>query len=116
MSFFNGGTSGTFSSPALALTPNGSVAVPNLGSAGATTLCRNYSNEISSCSSSLRYKTNVQPFVAGLEIIDPLRPISFTWKQGGKKDIGLGAEEIEKVEPLLTFRNDKGEIERRQVH
>ena len=27
------------------------------------------------------------------------------------RDIGLGAEEVEKVEPLLTFRNDKGEIE-----
>jgi len=27
------------------------------------------------------------------------------------KDIGLGAEEVEKVAPLLTFRNAKGEIE-----
>ena len=27
------------------------------------------------------------------------------------RDIGLGAEEVEKVESLLTFRNDKGEIE-----
>ena len=111
LSFFNGGTTGTFSLPAMALTPGGTVAITNLGSAGANALCRNASNEISSCSSSLRYKTSVQPFAAGLEIINRLRPISFTWKQGGKKDIGLGAEEVEKVEPLLTFRNDKGEIE-----
>lgn len=34
-----------------------------------------------------------------------------TWKKGGMRDIGLGAEEVEKVEPLLTFRNSKGEIE-----
>jgi hypothetical protein len=27
------------------------------------------------------------------------------------RDIGLGAEEVERVEPLLTFRNEKGEIE-----
>ena len=27
------------------------------------------------------------------------------------RDIGLGAEEVEQIEPLLTFRNDKGEIE-----
>ena len=27
------------------------------------------------------------------------------------RDIGLAAEEVNKVEPLLTFRNDKGEIE-----
>ncbi len=111
LSFFNGGTSGTFSSPAMALTPTGTLAIPNLGAAGATTLCRNASNEISSCSSSLRYKTSVQPFAGGLEIINRLRPISFTWKQGETKDIGLGAEDVERVEPLLTFRNDKGEIE-----
>jgi len=109
--FFNGGTSGTFTSPAMALTPTGTIVVTNLGSAGGPALCRNASNEISSCSSSLRYKSAVQPFAGGLEIINRLRPISFTWKQDGTKDIGLGAEEVEKVEPLLTFRNDKGEIE-----
>ena len=27
------------------------------------------------------------------------------------RDIGLGAEEVEQVEPLLTFRNANGEIE-----
>jgi hypothetical protein len=27
------------------------------------------------------------------------------------QDVGLGAEDVERVEPLLTFRNDKGEIE-----
>ena len=40
-----------------------------------------------------------------------LRPISFKWKQDGTNDIGLGAEEVEEVEPLLTFRNAEGEIE-----
>jgi hypothetical protein len=89
----------------------GTVSIPTLGAAGGTSLCRNNANEISTCSSSLRYKTNVLPFPGGLDIISHLRPISFTWKDGGKKDIGLGAEEVEKVEPLLTFRNDKGEIE-----
>src|SRR5205807_10279948 len=60
---------------------------------------------------SLRYKSNVQTFLGGLDIINRLRPISFKWKQDGAKDIGLGAEEVEKVEPLLTFRNANGEIE-----
>ena len=27
------------------------------------------------------------------------------------RDIGLGAEDVEQIEPLLTFRNPKGEIE-----
>jgi Chaperone of endosialidase len=63
------------------------------------------------CSSSLRYKTDVTRFSGGLDLIDRLRPVSFTWKRNGMHDIGLAAEEVEEVEPLLTFRNGKGEIE-----
>jgi hypothetical protein len=97
----------------LTLKPGGIVAIEALGTGGGSaTLCRNSANEISSCgSSSLRYKTAVLPFTGGLEIINRLRPISFTWKQDKTEDIGLGAEDVEKVEPLLTFRNQKGEIE-----
>src|SRR6266851_1733554 len=91
----------------------GTVSIPSLGSGGTATVCRNSVNagELAFCSSSLRYKTNVATFLSGLDVINRLRPISFTWKQDGVKDIGLGAEEVEKVEPLLTFRNAKGEIE-----
>src|SRR5205814_3728165 len=88
-------TSGT---PALALTPNGTLVIPTLGAATGTqaTLCRNSSSELASCnSSSLRYKTNVATFAGGLEIIKRLRPIAFTWKQDGTRDIGFGAEEVE---------------------
>jgi Chaperone of endosialidase len=96
---------------ALIIHPSGSIELSHLGSAGATALCLNSQNVIGTCSSSLRYKTSVAPFLGGLAIINRLRPISFAWKQNHVKDIGLGAEEVEKVEPLLTFRNDKGEIE-----
>jgi hypothetical protein len=95
----------------LILNSSGTVSIPTLGSSGITQLCRNGPNEISTCSSSLRYKTNVATFTGGLDVINRLRPISFTWKQGGLRDIGLGAEEVETVEPLLTFRNANGEIE-----
>ncbi len=87
------------------------VVISGLGTAGGSSLCRNASNQIANCSSSLRYKTGVQQFTAGLEIVSRLRPISFIWEQDGAKDIGLAAEDVERVEPLLTFRNDKGEIE-----
>ena len=87
------------------------VVIPGLGIAGATALCRNVSNEISVCSSSLRYKNKVQTFTGGLNIINRLRPISFSWKDGGMRDVGFAAEEVEKIEPLLTFRNKEGEIE-----
>ncbi|MBP1684197.1 MAG: hypothetical protein H6Q33_340 [Deltaproteobacteria bacterium] len=87
------------------------VFLPTLGSAGSTTLCRNSANVISTCSSSLRYKTGVQSFSGGWEIVNRLRPIRFNWKDGGAADIGFAAEEVSNVEPLLTFRNDAGEIE-----
>jgi hypothetical protein len=97
----------------MTIKPGGVVAIEALGAAGApqSTLCRNAAHEIAVCSSSLRYKTNLAPYRNGLDVINRLKPITFTWKEGGMRDIGLGAEEVEKVEPLLTFRNDKGEIE-----
>jgi hypothetical protein len=59
----------------------------------------------------LRYKTDVQSFQGGLDVVRRLRPISFNWKEGGLRDVGFGAEEVEQIEPLLTTYNDKGEIE-----
>jgi Chaperone of endosialidase len=97
----------------LIINSTGTVSVPNFGSGGTASVCRNSTNggELAFCSSSLRYKTSIANFAGGMNIINQLRPISFEWKQNRMKDIGLGAEEVEKVEPLLTFRNDKGEIE-----
>ena len=89
----------------------GSLTVSSLGTGGFTTLCRNASNQIATCSSSLRYKTNLAPYRNGLDIINRLRPISFDWKQGGMKDVGFGAEDVAKIEPLLTTRNEKNEVE-----
>jgi hypothetical protein len=67
---------------------------------------------IANCSaSSLRYKQDVQNFYGGLSIINRLRPISFSWKDDGRRDIGFAAEEVEQIEPLLSFRNVRGEIE-----
>ncbi|HZS47855.1 MAG TPA: tail fiber domain-containing protein [Blastocatellia bacterium] len=89
----------------------GTLAVVTLGSAGATALCRNASNQIATCSSSLRYKTNLAPYSRGLDVIDHLRPISFTWKDGGMRDFGFGAEEVAKIEPLLVTFNTQGQVE-----
>jgi hypothetical protein len=90
---------------------DGPVVLQSMPGGGNTQLCQNSSRAISTCSSSLRYKKDVARFAGGLDIINRLRPIAFTWKQGGMRDVGLAAEEVEKVEPLLTFRNDKNEIE-----
>ncbi len=85
--------------------------IQRLAGQGIQTLCRNPANQISTCSSSLRYKTNIAPFSSGLNLVSRLRPITFEWKEGGTKDLGLGAEEVAAVEPLLVNYNDKGEVE-----
>ncbi|MBS1796540.1 MAG: tail fiber domain-containing protein [Acidobacteria bacterium] len=90
---------------------NAKLVVAKLGAAGATALCRNVNGEVSSCSSSLRYKTNLAPFTGGLDVIDRLKPISFDWKAGGLRDLGFGAEDIAAVEPLLVTYNTDGQVE-----
>ncbi len=90
---------------------DGTLVVGSLGSAGSTSICLNAADRISPCSSSLRYKTSVQSFKSGLEVVRRLRPITFDWKEGGVADVGFGAEEVNAIEPLLTTRNAKGEIE-----
>ena len=59
----------------------------------------------------MRYKDHLAPFTLGLELINRLRPITFTWKQDGMRDLGLGAEEVAEVEPLLVTHNERGQVE-----
>ncbi len=61
--------------------------------------------------SSLRYKENVQTFQPGLTIIERLRPVTFDWKDRKEHDLGVIAEEVAQVEPLLITYDRKGEIE-----
>jgi hypothetical protein len=79
--------------------------------AGSFPLCRNAANQIGDCASSLRYKKDVASFRGGLDIVDRLRPISYTWKDHDERDLGLGAEEVAAIEPRLVTRNGKGEIQ-----
>ena len=82
-----------------------------LGSAGSTTLCRNASNQIATCSSSIRYKDNVSVLDLGLETVAQLRPVTFDWTGTGEYDLGFVAEEVAAVTPLLTTQNTAGQIE-----
>lgn len=82
-------------------------------SGGNTNVCFDSAglNYLRTCSSSLRYKNDIHSFTGGLDIVMRLRPISFKWKESGKNDLGLGAEDVAQVEPRLTFKNANGEIE-----
>jgi hypothetical protein len=53
----------------------------------------------------------VKPFADGLTIVRRLKPVVFDWQESGAHDMGLVAEDVDQVAPLLTFRNDNGEVE-----
>jgi hypothetical protein len=59
----------------------------------------------------LRYKTNIAPFNFGLNLVNKLKPITFDWKEGGMADLGLGAEDVAAIEPLLVNYNKDGQVE-----
>jgi hypothetical protein len=92
----------------------GTMNIGNLPSGGSAPLCvgpGNVPNIIKFCSSSYRYKRDIRPFSGGLALVDRLRPIAFAWKEDGSREIGLGAEDVAKVDPRLTFNNNQGEVE-----
>jgi hypothetical protein len=79
---------------------------------GGTAMCwSTILKTVSACSSSIRYKTEVQAFTPGLELINRLRPVRFTWRATGERDLGFIAEEVNEVEPLLTVFNTDGQVE-----
>lgn len=81
------------------------------GPGSGTNLCINASDVVVTCSSSLRYKTNIADFTRGLDVVRQLRPITFSWKTDGSNDIGFGAEEVEKVDARLVNYNGRGQVE-----
>ena len=89
----------------------GNLVLLELSTGGVTSICRNAFSLIATCSSSARYKSNIVTFSSGLDLTRRLRPVSFNWTEGGMPDLGLVAEEVNKIEPLLTTTNAKGEIE-----
>jgi hypothetical protein len=97
--------------PARLLDVNGRARVRSIPlEASGAAVCFNASGDLLQCgASSLRLKRNVRPYRQGLDTVLRLRPISFTWKEDGRADFGLGAEEVARVAPELTFTNNQGE-------
>ncbi|MGE4071266.1 MAG: tail fiber domain-containing protein [Lysobacterales bacterium] len=95
----------------MTLAGTGQLTLNTLGSAGTTSLCRNASNQIASCSSSARYKSDIEDLHLGLDAVARLRPVSYTWKDGGMADIGFVAEEVAALDERLVTRNEQGQVE-----
>ena len=57
-------------------------------------------------SSSLRYKKDISLLTVDPQTVLQLSPKNFTWKENNARDIGLIAEEVDKVIPELVFYKD----------
>ncbi len=77
----------------------------------AEVMCKNYDGYLSHCSSSERYKEDIEDLDIGLETIEQLRPVAFNWKNTKTHDLGLIAEEVYEINTDLVTYNDDGGIE-----
>jgi len=75
----------------------------------------NSDHKIGTLASSRRFKDDIKPMEKASEAIHALKPVTFRYKKeidpAGTSQFGLVAEEVEKVDPELVTRNDKGEVE-----
>jgi len=58
--------------------------------------------------SSRRSKTNIRKVQDALDKVVDLRGVTFDWKDSGRRDIGLIAEEVGKVVPEVVTYEDNG--------
>lgn len=57
--------------------------------------------QLAGCTSSIKFKKNVEDLELGLETIRQLRPVTFDWKSNDMHDLGFIAEEVVAVDPIL---------------
>jgi hypothetical protein len=53
-------------------------------------------------------KENIMPLTNSLEKVQQLQGVSFKWKDTGREDIGLVAQDVEEVLPELVHTNSEG--------
>lgn len=94
------------------LNVDSTVSVGTMVNGLSTSVCWNSVNKfLGTCSSSIRYKKDLQPFTGGLSLLKQFNPVTFRWKSDDTADLGFVAEDVAAVEPLLTTTNKDGQIE-----
>jgi hypothetical protein len=62
--------------------------------------------------SSLRFKTDIQPLLGALEKVEHLQGVSYNRKDDGRREIGVVAEEVDKVVPeVVSHDPETNEVE-----
>lgn len=107
-------SSGAVGNPAGSLLRVGGILrLDGLGSSGSMSICRNASSQVSTCSSSIRYKADIDALDGekAVDLLGELRPVRFRWLESEQADIGLVAEEVAEILPEIVTYNKEGEIE-----
>jgi hypothetical protein len=86
----------------------GDVGLPNLPVGTGTDVVINASGWLKVKSSSRRYKENIRELQIEQEKVLQLEPVRFDWKTTGEKDIGLIAEDVERILPDLVIYDKEG--------
>jgi hypothetical protein len=94
---------------------------PVAGNVGIGTLTPGYKLDVNGTArvttlietSAAKYKTNIQPLEPQLSKVTQLEPVTFDWldKPQTKTNIGLIADEVEKIYPEFVSKTEDGEIE-----
>ena len=58
--------------------------------------------------SSIRWKTNIRPIGSALSLVQKLQGVRYNWKEDGREDIGLIAEEVGKIIPEVVAYEENG--------
>jgi len=94
---------------------DGALTLTTLATGGSIDLCRTgtvgFPGQVATCSSSARYKTDIESIGSATALVDQLRPVSFRWTETGEADYGFVAEEVADIEPRLATYNAQGQVE-----
>jgi len=88
---------------------NGDFFAYNLPSGTGTSLVVSSDGRVFLESSSRRFKDDIVDIEIESGKIYELRPVSFTWKEQGVRDLGLIAEEVREILPELVQRDQQGQ-------
>ena len=106
------GFSGSYQGDGSDLTGISAAAFPHTGSADISgSLTVTGSAYVTSLieTSALRFKKYVKDLPEQTNTVFKLRPVHFRWKEGNQKDVGLIAEEVQKIYPELVSVEDDGQ-------
>ena len=105
----SGGVGIGVNDPSEALDVNGTArlrAMPTLGAG--TTVIVDANGKLWKLGSSRRYKTSIRDLNGDPQSVLRLEPVRFEWKSTGQEDIGLIAEDVEKIVKDLVVYDEQG--------